>query len=131
MTFSLIELLTTLIQRRNVQEVVKQGLVLLIATVAAYCLTEAGDEPEYRHDDRYFLYDKTQQFWKQRRVRNQCLELLGSLIENLGDAAVSAVLQTVDGLVCGSSALPFLASADKHKQREVGMLLVGYFTEDI
>lgn len=74
------------------QEVVKQGLALLIATVSAYCLIEWRDEGEYLYDANHFLYDKTQQFWKQRRIRNQCIELLSSLIENLGDLAVAALL---------------------------------------
>lgn len=40
MILSLIELLTTLVQRPNVQEVVRQGLQPLMVTVAHYCLVE-------------------------------------------------------------------------------------------
>ena len=56
---------------------------------------------------------------------------MSSLIENLGDLAVAALLQVIEGLICGNSEQPFLTKADKYKKREVGMLLMGVFTEDI
>lgn len=38
MTLQLLELLTTLISRQNVQEVVKQGIVPLLTTVSSYMI---------------------------------------------------------------------------------------------
>ena len=56
---------------------------------------------------------------------------MSSLIENLGDLAVAAILRIIEGLVCDINEQTFLIKADKHKKREVGMLLMGVFTEDI
>ena len=59
MTLQLIELLTTLVQRPNVQEVVRQGINPLLMTVSSYMIVEYKDQKEHRIDENYFLYDKT------------------------------------------------------------------------
>ena len=59
MTLQLIELLTTLVQRPNVQEVVKQGINPLLMTVSSYMIVEFTDQREYHYDQNYFLHDKT------------------------------------------------------------------------
>jgi len=59
MTLQLIELLTTLVQRPNVQEVVRQGLIPLLVTVSSYMIVEHSVQREYLADENYFLYDKT------------------------------------------------------------------------
>jgi hypothetical protein len=50
MTLQLIELLTTLVQRPNVQEVVKQGIMPLLTTVSGYMIIEQADQREYQGD---------------------------------------------------------------------------------
>ena len=59
MTLQLIELLTTLVQRPNVQEVVRQGVNPLLMTVSSYMLVEWRDEREYLCDSNLFLHDKS------------------------------------------------------------------------
>jgi hypothetical protein len=55
MTLQLLELLTTLIQRPHVHEVVKQGLAPLAMTVSNYMLLERSKENEFKLEDHYFL----------------------------------------------------------------------------
>lgn len=43
MTLQLLELLTTLVQRPNVQEVVRQGILPLLTTVSGYMIIEYSD----------------------------------------------------------------------------------------
>ena len=43
MTLQLLELLTTLVQRPNVQEVVRQGILPLMVTVSGYMVVEYHD----------------------------------------------------------------------------------------
>lgn len=59
MTLQLIELLTTLVQRPNVQEVVKQGIFPLLSTVAGYMILEHSNQCEFMCDQHFFLHDKT------------------------------------------------------------------------
>ena len=70
MTLQLLELLTTLVQRPNVQEVVKQGINPLLMTVSSYMIIEFNDQREYHQDQNYFLHDKTQSVFKLRTIRN-------------------------------------------------------------
>ena len=85
MTLQLIELLTTLVQRPNVQEVVRQGINPLLMYVSSYMIVEYKDQREHHVDDNYFLYDKTQSVYKTRNIKNQCVDLFSSLIEIFGD----------------------------------------------
>ena len=85
MTLQLIELLTTLVQRPNVQEVVRQGVNPLLMTVSSYMLVEWRDEREYLCDSNLFLHDKSQSVYKVRRIKNQCVDLFSTLIEIYGD----------------------------------------------
>lgn len=85
MTLQLIELLTTLVQRPNVQEVVRQGINPLLVTVSSYMILEHKDHREHKIDENYFLYDKTQTVFKTRNIKNQCVDLFSSLIEIFGD----------------------------------------------
>lgn len=85
MTLQLIELLTTLVQRPNVQEVVRQGINPLLVTVSSYMILEYKDHREHRVDENFFLYDKTQTVFKTRNIKNQCVDLFSSLIEIFGD----------------------------------------------
>jgi len=85
MTLQLIELLTTLVQRPNVQEVVRQGINPLLMYVSSYMIVEYRDQREHYVDDNYFLYDKTQSIYKTRNIKNQCVDLFSSMIEIFGD----------------------------------------------
>ena len=70
MTLQLIELLTTLVQRPNVQEVVRQGINPLLMTVSSYMIVLSKDKREYLADENYFLHDKTQSIYKMRNIKN-------------------------------------------------------------
>lgn len=70
MTLQLIELLTTLVQRPNVQEVVKQSLNPLLMTVSSYMIIEFNDHRQYKVDEHYFLHDKTNTIFKIRNIMN-------------------------------------------------------------
>lgn len=99
MTLQLIELLTTLVQRPSVQEVVRQGVNPLLMTVSSYMLIESRDEQEYLCDSNLFLHDKSQSVYKVRRIKNQCVDLFSSLIEIFGDQAISSILLVVEYLL--------------------------------
>ena len=99
MTLQLIELLTTLVQRPNVQEVVRQGINPLLMYVSSYMIVEYTDQREHYVDDNYFLYDKTQSVFKTRNIKNQCVDLFSSLIEIFGDQAISSILLVIDNLL--------------------------------
>ena len=102
MTLQLIELLTTLVQRPNVQEVVRQGMNPLLMTVSSYMLVESCEELGYLFDTNFFLHDKTHSSFKVRTIRNQCIELFSSLIEIFGDNAVESILLVIESLVDSS-----------------------------
>ena len=70
MTLQLIELLTTLVQRPNVQEVVRQGVIPLLMTISSYMIVELADEREYLFDTNIFLHDRTESVFKLRNIKN-------------------------------------------------------------
>lgn len=70
MTLQLLELLTTLVQRPNVQEVVKQGILPLLMAVSGYMIIEQADQCEHIADQHFFLHDKTQSIFKVRNIKN-------------------------------------------------------------
>lgn len=70
MTLQLVELLTTLVQRPNVQEVVRQGVVPLLMTISSYMIVEQGDELEYLYDHNIFLHHRTESVFKLRTIKN-------------------------------------------------------------
>lgn len=99
MTLQLIELLTTLVQRPNVQEVVRQGVIPLLMTISSYMIVELADEKEYLYDANIFLHDRTESVFKLRNIKNQCVDLFSSLIECFGDLAVQSILQIIQNLL--------------------------------
>lgn len=99
MTLQLIELLTTLVQRPNVQEVVRQGVIPLLMTISSYMIVELADEREYLYDTNIFLHDRTESVFKLRNIKNQCVDLFSSLIECFGDLAVQSILQIIQNLL--------------------------------
>jgi len=103
MTLQLIELLTTLISRQNVQEVVKQGIVPLITTISSYMIIPYLKERHHFGDYQHFIHEKDEDFYKQRSIRNSCLDLLSSLIEVFGDVAVESILFVVENLFLTTS----------------------------
>jgi importin-9 len=64
MTFHLLELLSTLVLRPNVQQLVLQGLVPLLSSVSSYLLIQHEHEREYLGDPTYFVVDKSQDLLK-------------------------------------------------------------------
>ena len=92
MTLQLVELLTTLVHRPNVQEVVRQGVIPLLMTISSYMIVEKSNETEYIRDVNIFLHDRTESIFKLRNIKNQCVDLFSSLIESFGDLAVQSIL---------------------------------------
>ena len=160
MTIHLLELLTTLISRQNVQEVVKQGIVPLMTTVSSYMIIQHFKENYHKGDYNHFIHEKDEDIYKMRSIRNSCLDLISGLIEVFGDTAVESILFVIENLFLTTSAetatLAKLPSTDeqtqvktveevniyefsyssknpKHfwKKREVALFLVGSFAEDI
>ena len=151
MTLQLIELLTTLVQRPNVQEVVKQSLSPLLMTVSSYMIIEYSDHRQYKIDEHYFLHDKTNTIFKVRNIMNQCVDLFSSLIEIFGDQAIRAILDIVADLMeipkkkseeeDPENVVPteilttsiYLSKNAQHgwKRKDVAMILVGLFIEDL
>jgi hypothetical protein len=98
MTQNLIELLTTLVQRQNLQEVVRQGIIPLVMTVASYMILPSNRERQHVGDYNLFIHDKDEDIYKQRAIRNSCLDLVSSLIEVFGDDAVQSILFVIESL---------------------------------
>jgi hypothetical protein len=76
MTLQLIELLTTLIARPNVQEVVRQGLNPMLTTVSSFMILPAYNGRIHIADSNHFIYDKDEAIFKVRTVRNSCVDLV-------------------------------------------------------
>eukprot|EP00347_Sterkiella_histriomuscorum_P024270 403331713 len=157
MTLQLIELLTTLISRQNVQEVVKQGIVPLITTISSYMIIQHSQERQHVGDNQHFIHEKDEDFYKQRTIRNSCLDLISSLIDVFGDLAVESILFVVENLFLTTSAsqssptkikssvqaqsveevniydYTYSSSHRKHtwKKREVALFLIGRFADSI
>jgi hypothetical protein len=151
MTLQLIELLTTLVQRPNVQEVVKESLYPLLKTVSSYMIIEFKDSPTYKSDEHYFLHDKTNTSFKKRNIKNQCVDLFSSLIEIFGDLAIKAILNIINNLLgvddenanqdqdpeqMVSQALDekvYMSAQQNHpwKRKDIAMILFGLFIEDV
>jgi hypothetical protein len=104
MTLQLIELLTTLVSRQNVQEVVKHGIAPLITTISSYMIIPHAKERQHLGDYHHFIYEKDEDFYKQRSIRNSCLDLVSSLIEVFGDLAVESILFIIENLLLTTSA---------------------------
>ena len=49
-------------------------------------------------DFNHFIHDKDEDIYKQRSVRNCCLDLVSSLIEVFGDLAVESILYVIENL---------------------------------
>mmetsp|Transcript_21600 Transcript_21600/g.15838 ORF Transcript_21600/g.15838 Transcript_21600/m.15838 type:complete len:110 (+) Transcript_21600:280-609(+) len=96
MTLQLIELLTTLISRPSVQEVVKLGIVPLITTVSSFMILPRLSHREHLADHNLFIHEKDEDFYKVRSIRNCCLDLISSLIEVFGDLAVESILFVIE-----------------------------------
>ena len=157
MTQNLIELLTTLVQRPNLREVVRQGIIPLISNVASYMIIPANREKYHYGDYNYFIHEKDEDIYKQRSIRNSCLDLISSLIEVFGDDAVQTVLLIIESLLAtpsqesdnqstksgssGKSSMDevnifdqaYMSANKKHewKRKEVAIFLLGSFAEDI
>ena len=99
MTFHLLELLSSLVLRLNVQQLVQQGLVPLISTVSSYLLVQHDHEKRFKGDPTFFIADDTQEMHRVQSIRNQCLTLISSLIEVFGDSAVQALLLVVHNML--------------------------------
>ena len=72
-----------------------QGIVPLTTTVCSYLIVPASQEHTHRHDTTYFLASDS---WNVQSIRNKCLQLIGSLIENLSEDAVEALLLFVQNI---------------------------------
>lgn len=109
-------------------------------------------------DYNHFIHEKDEDVYKQRSIRNSCLDLISSLIEVFGDLAVESILFVIENLFLTTSAenssptkirgtdqiastveeiniyeFTYSSSHRKHfwKKREVALFLVGNFAEDI
>jgi hypothetical protein len=87
------------VQRQNLQEVVRQGILPLISTVTSYMILPFNRERHHTGDYNYFIHDKDEDLFKQRAIRNSCLDLISSLIEVFGDQAVESILLIVESLL--------------------------------
>lgn len=67
----------------------------LTTTVCSYLLVPQREEHVHKHDVTYFLITHDTHV---ESVRNKCLQLLSSLIENLGDDAIEAILLFVQNI---------------------------------
>lgn len=96
-------MLTTLVSRANVQEVVKQGIVPLITTISSYMILQRNKERYHVGDYNHFIHDKDEDVYKMRNIRNSCLDLISGLIEVFGDLAVESILFVIENLFLTTS----------------------------
>lgn len=158
MIYQSLELLATLVQRPNVQQLILQGIVPLTTTVCSYLIIPLRQEHCHKHDLTYFL---AQDSWHVVSIRNKCLQLISSLIEAFNEDAIEALLLFVQNICINVQPKPveaekskveeeeeggenqdfqkmlqelvYVSQHKKHqaKRREVGMLLIGQFADDI
>lgn len=81
-------MLTTLVSRPNVQEVVKLGILPLVTTISSFMIIPREKERHYYGDFNHFIHEKDEDIYKVRSIRNSCLELVSSLVEVFGDLAI-------------------------------------------
>jgi hypothetical protein len=55
-------------------------------------------------DYNHFIHDKDEDIYKQRNIRNSCLDLISGLIEVFGDLAVESILFVIENLFLTTSA---------------------------
>jgi hypothetical protein len=55
-------------------------------------------------DYNHFIHDKDEDIYKQRNIRNSCLDLVSGLIEVFGDLAVESILFVIENLFLTTSA---------------------------
>lgn len=55
-------------------------------------------------DYNHFIHDKDEDIYKQRNIRNSCLDLISGLIEVFGDLAVESILYVIENLFLTTSA---------------------------
>jgi len=139
--------------------VVKQGIVPLFTTISSFMIIPRNKERHHVGDYNFFIHEKDEAVYKQRTIRNSCLDLISSLIEVFGDIAVSSILFVVENMFLTSSResssptkVPTAESnavesieevniyeytySSKNKmhywkKREVALFLIGNFGEDI
>lgn len=102
LTFHTLELLTSLVQRPNVQQIVQQGIVPLTTTVCSYLIVEAAQEVTHRGDQTFFLSTGVENLHNES-IRNKCLSLVSCLIEVFGDETVGAMLLFIQNICIMSS----------------------------
>ena len=98
MTLNLIDLLTSLVSRLSVQEVIRQGMVPLITTISSFMILSADIENAHLVDYSHFIHEKDEDIYKMRTIRNSCLDLLSILVEVFGDQAVASLLVVIETL---------------------------------
>jgi hypothetical protein len=98
MTFYLIELLNTIIQRPNVQPLVLQGLLPLMKTISFYLLLPYNKEKSHCGDNLFFIQDKSHDMLRMDSIRSQCLVTISSMIEVFGDDAIQVLIIVIQYL---------------------------------
>ena len=64
-----------------------------------------GDKERVHFGDyNHFIHEKDEDVYKQRSIRNSCLDLVSSLIEVFGDLAVESILFVIENLFLTTSA---------------------------
>ena len=74
----------------------RQGIIPLMMTVASYMILPSNRERQHVGDYNLFIHDKDEDIYKQRAIRNSCLDLISSLIEVFGDDAVQSILFVIE-----------------------------------
>lgn len=97
-------------------------------TVSNYMLYEWKDMTEYLCHNDLFLHDKSQQTYRIRKIKHQCIELFSSLIEIFSDQAIFSILEIIKSLMVKTKDNEELS---QFKRLDVAMLLLGIFVEDI
>jgi len=160
MTLHLVELLTSLVSRPSVQEIVKMGVLPLLTTISSYMVLTRDIQDEHTKDKCLFIYSKDEDLFKHRTVRNCCVDLISKLIEDFQDTSVEALVFIIENLFLTKTKaqsspskikvmqddqkevvaeevnvyeFSYVAPHEQNfwKKREVALSLLGQFAEDI
>jgi len=130
----LIELMRTLLAKKKLKSLVKMGLSSLVNCICYYMLFSKYQERIWFEDPNEFQAEE-EDTKNMVSIRIEVSEILDSLIGNFPDEAIQAVMVNAEKFLSNMKDEEVLFEGDHPdhvwKKREVGLLLMGTFAEDI
>jgi len=149
MTMQLIELLTSLSNKGSIRQLIYEGIIPLITSIASYMILSKEQENELITDQSQFIVVNNENVYE-HSVRNYCLGFLSQIIENFDDEAVEAILCVAENFLLSMSKekkpsietnfdevdvlkYTYDSPNENHglKKREVALYILGSLSDDI